>query len=79
MTTKPERWIFKQFDKIDPAERRLYSLRLLVASTILWPITALTIFRDEQQGILGLSFFAIIITCVDIIATTDVRKEVDES
>jgi hypothetical protein len=48
---------------------------LLVGSLIAWPITALTVFREEPQGILGLSFLAIVLTAADIVSTQDVRKQ----
>lgn len=35
---------------------------LFAGSLIGWPVTALTLFRDEPQGILGLSWLAIILT-----------------
>lgn len=74
-----ETWLFGLFDRIDPEERRRYALRILVASVILWPITSMTVFRTEPQGVLALSWFAIIFTMVDIILTTDVRKAEDEN
>lgn len=52
---------------------------LLVICVIAWPITAMTVFRDEPQGILGLSWGAIIITALDIILTADVSKKQDEA
>lgn len=48
---------------------------LLVASILAWPITALTVFKDEPQGILGLSWAAIILTAIDILSTQDVRDK----
>lgn len=59
----------------DPEHRVKAALYLLGASIVGWPATALTVFKNEPQGILGLSWFAIILTAVNILATTDVRKE----
>ena len=42
-----------------------------------WPLTALTVFSEEPQGILGLSWLAIILTAVDILLTADVRDQQD--
>jgi len=41
---------------------------LTIIGIIGWPITAVTIFRDEQQGILGLSWAAVIISGYGIVA-----------
>ena len=63
---------------MSPKWRRRAALVLLVASLIGWPLTALTVAKDEPQFILGLSWLAITLTCADIAATTDVRTEQDE-
>ena len=51
---------------------------MLVACTIAWPLTSLTVFREEPQAVLALSWIAIILQAVLLIATTDVRREQDE-
>lgn len=51
---------------------------LLVGSLIGWPVTALTVAKDEPQFILGLSWLAISLTALDVLFTSDVRKEQDE-
>jgi uncharacterized membrane protein YfcA len=51
---------------------------LLVGSLIGWPVTALTVAKDEPQFILGLSWLAISLTSLDVLFTSDVRKEQDE-
>jgi hypothetical protein len=38
----------------------------------------MTVFREEPQGILGLSWLAIILTMLDIFLTTDVRAHDDD-
>jgi hypothetical protein len=48
---------------------------LLAVTLVAWPVTALTVFRQEPQGILGLSFLAIVVTCLDVLSTQDVRRE----
>lgn len=50
---------------------------LLVASIVGWPITALTIAREEPPVVLGLSWLAITLTALDILSTQDVRREQD--
>ncbi len=49
---------------------------LLIGSIFAWPIGALTIFRDEPQGVLGLSFLAIILGAWNTIITASVNREV---
>lgn len=61
-----------------PSRRKRFAVILLVVSTVAWPLTALTVFRHEPQGILGLSWFAIILTALDIAATTDVREQSED-
>ena len=56
-----------------PKNRIRLAWVLLVGSLIAWPITALTVFRNEPQGVLGLSWAAIILTAIDILSTQDVR------
>lgn len=61
-----------------PAVRVKCAWGVFVVSALGWPVTAFTVFRDEPQGILGLSWFAIILTSLDIIVTADVRREQDK-
>lgn len=59
----------------DPHLRIRVAAALLIASLIGWPISALTVARDEPQFVLGLSWLAITLTALDILATTDVRRQ----
>lgn len=59
----------------EPDHRVKFAWALFFGSLIGWPLTALTVFAEEPQGILGLSWLAILLTAVDILATTDVRKQ----
>lgn len=52
--------------------RRALGWSLLVVCVVGWPATALTVFRAEPQGILGLSWAALILTAVDILLTAEV-------
>jgi hypothetical protein len=60
---------------MNPRHRVWAAWGLLLVCVVAWPVSAMTVFRDEPQGILGLSWAAIIITCLDIISTQDVRKQ----
>lgn len=70
-------FIVRLLKKVSPETRLKAASVLLSASIALWPLTSLTVFRAEPQGILGLSWLALILTCVDIILTADVREEQD--
>lgn len=52
---------------------------VLAGVVIAWPLTALTIARDEPQVVLGLSFLALAFTAWNIVQTADVRKQQDDS
>jgi hypothetical protein len=63
---------------IDPRLRRRFALWIVIVSLIAWPISALTVARHEPQFVLGLSWFAITLTAVDVLSTSDVRVEVED-
>jgi hypothetical protein len=64
---------------VSPESRVTAASWLLDVCILAWPITSLTVFKGSatQQAILGLSWLALILTCVDIVVTTDVRAEQD--
>lgn len=49
---------------------------VLVLSLILWPLSQLTIARDEPPVVLAISWFAITLTAFDVICTSTVNQEV---
>lgn len=51
---------------------------LLIASAVGWPLSALTFARHEPPTVLGLSWLAITLTAVDVLFTSDVRREQDD-
>jgi hypothetical protein len=59
----------------NPKTRVRAATLLLVLSLIGWPLTALTVAKDEPQFVLGLSWLAITLTAADIVATADVRDK----
>lgn len=63
---------------MNPQARRIAAFIILGICVVAWPITSMTVFSHEPQGILGLSWMALILTALDILATTDVRKQHDE-
>jgi hypothetical protein len=58
-----------------PKTRVKIAVALLVLCVIAWPITSLTCFKGEPQGVLALSWLALILTFVDIVVTADVRNQ----
>jgi hypothetical protein len=58
----------------DPGIRVKAAWVLLILCIIAWPVTSLTLFRSEPQGILGLSWIAIILSMLQIVVATDVRN-----
>lgn len=52
-----------------------FSWFLLVVSMIGWPLTALTVFKNEPPGILGLSWAAIIIGALQNLMTARVKRD----
>lgn len=51
---------------------------LLVVSLIGWPVSALTFASEEPPAILGLSWFAITLTALDLLKTSRVHKDADD-
>lgn len=48
---------------------------LLIGSIVGWPVTALTVFREEPQGVLGLSFLAIIVEAASLLTSSQIHEE----
>lgn len=63
---------------MSPRWRRRAALIVTGITLIGWPLSALTWAKEEPQFVLGLSWLAITLTCLDIAATTDVRAEQDD-
>lgn len=56
-----------------------FAWTLLVGGIIGWPISQLTIARDEPPFILGLSWLAIILTAMDLLKTSRVHRDQTEA
>lgn len=50
---------------------------MLLASIIGWPVTSVTVFRTEPQGILGLSWVALIISAGNTLLTAYTKRQAD--
>lgn len=66
------------FARIPPRARRRAALLTVFITLIGWPVSALTWAHGEPQFVLGLSWLALTLTAVDVLATTDVRTEQEE-
>ena len=64
--------------RLTPRTRRRIAATLAIVATIAWPATQLTIARDEPPFTLALSWFAIVLTAVDVLVSTDVRAQQDD-
>lgn len=51
---------------------------LLLGSLIGWPLSALTLAKDEPPFVLGLSWMAITLTAADLLFTSDVRSQQED-
>jgi hypothetical protein len=63
---------------MNPKLRRRAAIAMVIITLIGWPVSAFTWAANEPQFVLGLSWLAITLTCLDIAATTDVRAEQDD-
>lgn len=63
----------------NPRFRRCLAIVLLIGSLVGWPLSALTLAAGEPPFILGLSWLALTLTALDILATTDVRVQDEEN
>jgi hypothetical protein len=64
--------------QVSPKWRVRAAWLLVAASCIGWPVSALTVARDEPQFVLGLSWGAILLTALDIVSTSDVREKQED-
>jgi hypothetical protein len=58
----------------DPQNRVKAAWVMLAICLVAWPTTSLTVFKGEPQGVLALSWIAIILAMLQIVVTTDVRN-----
>lgn len=55
--------------------RTVVAWTMLGGSIIGWPVSALTVFRGEPRGILGLSWLAIILSAGELLTSSQVHEE----
>jgi hypothetical protein len=63
---------------MSPVGRVRFAWVLLVTSLAGWPLSMLTVAKDEPPFVLSLSWLAIALTAVDVLFTSDVRRHVDD-
>jgi Co/Zn/Cd efflux system component len=77
-------WLISQIEKINPRKRRLWAVRILIASFFLGHVNVgiflggLISHAAMDTVTNYLSWIAVVVTFADIVATTDVRAEQDE-
>lgn len=64
---------------LSPKVRARVARLACVVALIGWPLTQFTIARGEPPFTLGLSWLAIVLTFMDLAATTDVREHTEEN
>lgn len=72
------RWLLHHFDRVDPEIRRLIAGYVFTSGALLWPISQFTFARHEPPVVLAISWLAIELTALDVICSTDVRKEMEQ-
>lgn len=63
---------------MSPKHRRKAAAVLVVLTLAGWPLTAFWLAKDEPQFVLGLSWAALTLTALDILATSDVREKEED-
>lgn len=63
---------------MSPRSRRRAATVLFALTVAGWPLSALWLAKDEPPFVLGLSWAALALTALDILATSDVREKEDE-
>lgn len=61
-----------------PETRVRCALATIIVTLIAWPLSMFTFAKDEPPFVLSLSWLAITLTAVDVLATSHVSKEQDE-
>lgn len=74
------RFLISHLCRLTPEQRRLWAARILVASIIGWLVShALLVELDQSDFfshcLMFISWWAIIVTCIDVIATSDVKVD----
>lgn len=62
----------------DPRVRLTFAWALLALCVVGWPLSMVTFARGEPPTVLCLSWAAMIIAALNIVATVDVRKQQED-
>lgn len=57
--------------------RTFLAWALIAGGIVGWPLSALTVAKDEPQFVLGLSWMAIILTALDLLTSSQVHEDQD--
>lgn len=77
----PARLIIRLLERVSPEARRLVAANLLILSLLGWVISHYLLIKLHQSTffnhvVMGISWWAITLTCADILSTTDVKVDV---
>ena len=64
---------------MSPRAQLILAWVLLIGSAIGWPLSQMTVARDEPPFVLGLSWFAILLGAWNTIVTTQVNRDVQSA
>jgi len=59
--------------------RTIVAWILLVGACIGWPVSALTVAKDEPQFVLGLSWLAIVLESASLLTSSQVHEDQEET
>jgi uncharacterized membrane protein len=71
--------IAEHIQAVKPKTRVRAAVVVMLVCVVLWPVTSLTILKTEPQGVLAISWITVIIDCVILIMTTDIRDRQENS
>jgi hypothetical protein len=76
----PSRWLVNRFSAMDPEKRRVWAARLLIFTLVGWPATHVALQLLGQGSLFNhilnaISWWAVSLTAIDIIQTTDVKVD----
>jgi hypothetical protein len=74
------RFIIRHLCGLTPEHRRLWAARILLFSVIGWLVSHVLLVALDQSDffthtLMFISWWAIIVTCIDVIATSDVKVD----
>jgi hypothetical protein len=77
----PARLVIRLLERVSPETRRLVAANLLLISLIGWLVSHYLLVKFDQSNffnhmVMAISWWAITLTCGDILSTNDVKADV---